>query len=92
MPITQSNFEGTGVKPDVEVEREGALHTAHLLALETLLAKEENIAVKPALQWALDGIPRQAVALSENLKKSYIFAERKEANNHPTIKNAIKRR
>ena len=70
-PITKSNFEGAGVKPDVAVERENALAAAHLLALETLLAQEGNDAIKPALQWALEGISRHTVTLSEQTKTSY---------------------
>jgi hypothetical protein len=33
-PVTKTNWEGTGVKPDVAVPADLALHTAHLLALE----------------------------------------------------------
>ena len=33
-PVTKTNWEGTGVKPDVPVPAAQALHTAHLLALE----------------------------------------------------------
>jgi C-terminal processing protease CtpA/Prc len=35
-PITQTNWEGTGVKPDVAVPAKLALHTAHLAALTKL--------------------------------------------------------
>jgi hypothetical protein len=38
-PITKTNWEGTGVKPDVEVPADQALTTAHLAALEKQLAK-----------------------------------------------------
>lgn len=33
-PVTKTNWEGTGVRPDVPVPAAQALHTAHLLALE----------------------------------------------------------
>jgi hypothetical protein len=33
-PITKTNWEGTGVKPDVEVPAESALEAAHKLAIE----------------------------------------------------------
>jgi C-terminal processing protease CtpA/Prc len=35
-PITQTNWEGVGVKPDVEVTADEALTTAHIQALEKL--------------------------------------------------------
>ena len=38
-PISKTNWEGTGVKPDVEVTAEQALKTAHLTALKKLLDK-----------------------------------------------------
>jgi C-terminal processing protease CtpA/Prc len=37
-PITKGDWEGTGVEPDVKVSAEQALSTAHLMALETILA------------------------------------------------------
>jgi hypothetical protein len=45
-PITNTNWEGTGVKPDVEVPAEKALETAHRLAREKLRQgqKEEKTA------------------------------------------------
>jgi hypothetical protein len=33
-PVTKTNWEGTGVKPDVAVPADLALHTAHLMALK----------------------------------------------------------
>jgi C-terminal processing protease CtpA/Prc len=43
-PITQTNWEGTGVKPDIEVPAEQALKTAQLVALKKFLttATDEN--------------------------------------------------
>lgn len=38
-PITKTNWEGTGVEPDIHVEPETALKTAHVLAIKRLLAK-----------------------------------------------------
>jgi len=70
-PITEDNFEGKGVKPDVEIISENALLKAHKLALEKRIAKENKETVKAALKWAADGIPSQTVSLSEEVKKSY---------------------
>ena len=41
-PITKTNWEGTGVKPDVEVAADKALETAHQLAIQKLLEKAPN--------------------------------------------------
>lgn len=38
-PITQSNWEGVGIKPDIDVPAESALRTAHLKSLENLLKR-----------------------------------------------------
>src|SRR5262249_44829150 len=46
-PHTKTNWEGTGVKPDVEVPAESALKTAHLAALKKQLAKGD---AEPRLQ------------------------------------------
>jgi hypothetical protein len=37
-PVTKTDFEGVGVKPDIEVSAKDALPTAHLKALEKLAA------------------------------------------------------
>jgi hypothetical protein len=36
-PVTKANWEGRGVKPDIEVTAAQALKKAHLLALEHLM-------------------------------------------------------
>lgn len=41
-PISKTNWEGTGVKPDIEVAAEQSLRTAHLTALKKLLEKATN--------------------------------------------------
>jgi hypothetical protein len=70
-PITQENFEGVGVKPDVNTDRENALSEAHILALQERIARETNKSVKSALKWALDGLSTRPVHLTETIKKSY---------------------
>jgi len=44
-PITKTNWEGTGVEPDIKVPRDQALKTAYLLALNKAYdkAKDENL-------------------------------------------------
>ena len=41
-PITKTNWEGTGVKPDIEVPAEQALKTAHLAALKKALSSKDT--------------------------------------------------
>lgn len=41
-PITKTNWEGTGVEPDVNVPADLALDTAHLTALEKIRAAEKD--------------------------------------------------
>jgi hypothetical protein len=69
-PVTKSNFEGIGVRPDVVLDREGALTAAHRLALENLLSRKDIEAEKPALNWALEGIPSKTVKMSDKKKNA----------------------
>jgi hypothetical protein len=41
-PITNTNWEGTGVHPDVGVPAEEALKTAHILALKHIVAQSDD--------------------------------------------------
>jgi retinol-binding protein 3 len=54
-PITKTNWEGTGVEPDVKVPADIALETAHVAALEKLKAAEKD--------------PQRVRALEDALKK-----------------------
>jgi len=54
-PITGTNWEGTGVTPDIQVPQEKALDVAHLEALKKLAEKTEDPDRKAQLQWAIDG-------------------------------------
>jgi C-terminal processing protease CtpA/Prc len=47
-PVTKTNWEGTGVKPDVAVPADQALHTARLLALKTAAEKHAGDADRAA--------------------------------------------
>ncbi len=59
-PITKTNWEGTGVKPDVDCPQDQALKKAQELALEKLLAKETDASMKSNLQRALDELRKPA--------------------------------
>jgi len=47
-PVTQGDWEGVGVKPDVQVPAEKALLTAHILALRGVLAQTNDDARRKA--------------------------------------------
>lgn len=49
-PITKTNWEGVGVEPDVKVDKESALKTAYLLALNKSLEKAKPEGLKNALR------------------------------------------
>ena len=49
-PISQTNWEGIGVEPDVKISSEKALATAHLLALRKSLEDTQDEAWKQRLQ------------------------------------------
>lgn len=51
--MTHTDWEGVGVRPDVPVAASDALRTAHLRALERLLAAEHDEAMRGALRKAI---------------------------------------
>jgi C-terminal processing protease CtpA/Prc len=53
-PITKTNWEGTGVEPDVKVPRDQALKTAYLLALNKALANARDDSLKNAIKGVID--------------------------------------
>lgn len=68
-PITQTNWESTGVKPDVEISSELALKTAHLMALNKLLensASSTDEERKNRIRRAIETVQKEL----EELKKS----------------------
>ena len=59
-PVTGKNWEGTGVRPDVPVPASEALRTAHLRALQRLLAAEQDAERRMLLQRAIGQVSRAA--------------------------------
>jgi hypothetical protein len=67
-PVNGRNWEGDGVKPDVEVAAESALVRAHELALQKVLGGSIAGAARTDAQWALDAL--SAKAQSKPLKST----------------------
>ncbi|HEX8173541.1 MAG TPA: S41 family peptidase [Pyrinomonadaceae bacterium] len=57
-PITKTNWEGVGVKPDVEVSQEQALKTAHALALKKILDASTDEDQKVALKRIIETVQK----------------------------------
>ncbi|MBC3873890.1 S41 family peptidase [Undibacterium flavidum] len=55
-PITKTNWEGTGVQPDILSKADAALTIAHRKALENLLEKEKHPGKKADVQRALNSL------------------------------------
>ena len=66
-PISKTNWEGTGVEPDVVVPADKALTLAHSQALDALAGKAGDPESKARLQWAKSGLEASMnpVTLSE---------------------------
>lgn len=64
-PISKTNWEGTGVKPDIEIPADQALKTAHIMALKKEIEKAKDDPLKQALQEALEKVQKEL----EGLKK-----------------------
>ena len=57
-PITKTNWEGTGVTPDIKTSADAALSVAHLHALRSLLEKETDPQWKQTLQRVADDLSK----------------------------------
>lgn len=57
-PITKTNWEGTGVEPDVKVAADDALRVAQVMALKPIAAAQDDAMAKQALQTRLAELER----------------------------------
>ncbi len=73
-PITGTNWEGTGVEPDIAVPAEQALDVAHREALAGLLKEATDPDHKSRLQWALDLLTAkiQPIVLTPSQLEGYV--------------------
>src|ERR1044071_5823369 len=72
-PITKTNWEGTGVKPDIDVPKEQALKTAHLMALKKAQAKATDEGAKRQYGMLIEQTQKEL----DELKKTQKPAEAK---------------
>ena len=61
-PITKTNWEGTGVTPDIKTSADASLGVAHLHALRSLLEKESDRQWKQTLQQVADDLSKSVSA------------------------------
>jgi hypothetical protein len=73
-PISKTNWEGTGIDPDVKVSQEQALSTAHRMALQNLLKTTKDAADKKRIGWALESLKavHSPLTLKAETLKSYV--------------------
>jgi hypothetical protein len=73
-PITKTNWEAVGVKPDVKTSRDKALKTAQMLAIEKMSEKEKDPEFKKRYSWWHEGYKSQLnpVTVGIDVLKSYV--------------------
>ena len=80
-PVSKTNWEGTGVAPDIQIQASEAFDKAYTLALEKLAAKANDPGKKAELEWVLAGQNAKAAPVRPDAKilKEYagIYGERK---------------
>lgn len=68
-PITKTNWEGTGVEPDVKVPQEQALMTAHLAALNNFLKKAPDEESRNSLKRVIEKTEKELDEMKKNVAK-----------------------
>ena len=73
-PISKTNWEGTGVSPDIAVGRDKALEKARALALEKMIKSATQEGTKARLQWAVNDLKAkmEPAAVAEAVLKKYV--------------------
>jgi hypothetical protein len=80
-PVSKTNWEGTGVKPDIAVPAAEAFDRAYALAVETLAAKAGTSERKAEYEWILAGVKAKKgpVRIDAKVLMGYegVYGERK---------------
>jgi len=64
-PVSKTNWEGTGVSPDVAVNQEAALKTAHLMAVKKVREAEKDERLVSQLEGLIQTLGKEAEALGK---------------------------
>jgi len=68
-PVTKTNWEGTGVEPDVKVRADQALHVAQLNALKKAAETTKDEQFKGALQRRMDALQKELADMQSKQAK-----------------------
>jgi hypothetical protein len=68
-PVTKTNWEGVGVKPDIAVPAEQALKTAHLTAVSKLMENPKDSERKEQLKSVADSLQRELAEVKKGKEK-----------------------
>jgi hypothetical protein len=73
-PISKTNWEGTGVAPDIAVESDKALGKARTVSLEKMMKAAPGEEAKARLQWALNDLraKMEPAVVDEAILKKYV--------------------
>lgn len=72
-PVTKTNWEGTGVTPDIPVSSEKALEQAQILALQKLSTAAKDEETKNLYKWMIESLQgaMNSPTIDESILKSY---------------------
>lgn len=68
-PITKTNWEGTGIKPDVEVPADQALKVAHIAAMNKVLAKVTEPERQNAIKHMIESTQKELDEMKQGPKR-----------------------